>query len=245
MTWAARATQAGFSLIEALVAMALMGTVLAGLATVTAQWLPNWSRGFASVQRNELLEHGLERLVADLSTAQYVPFGGGSAHPLFIGSAFSVTFVRPALGPNTRPGLEIVRIAEAADQRGTALVRTRARFTPAGPNDNAARLPSLTDPVVLLRAPYRVTFSYAGEDRKWKNEWRDAAHLPRAVRLLVRDGESPQTLPISTAVTIQVDAPPACQQTGKSAVCTDEAADQAKPDKDNGETPAAGGTVQQ
>ena len=55
-------TDAGFSLVEALVAMVLLGTIVTGLATVTAQWLPNWSRGLASVQRNELLTRGLERL---------------------------------------------------------------------------------------------------------------------------------------------------------------------------------------
>ncbi len=243
MTPAPRAAQGGFSLIEALVAMALMGAVLAGLATVTAQWLPNWSRGFAGVQRNELLERGLERLVTDLSAAEYVPRGGGSAHPLFIGSAFSVTFVRPALGPNTRPGLEIVRITEAADQRGPALVRTRARFTPAGPNDKAALLPRLKDPVVLLHAPYRVRFSFAGEDRKWKDEWRDTARLPRAVRLLVRDGASQQILPISTVVTLHVDAPPACQESGKTAGCADGTLSQTKTDKDTSGPPIPGDTA--
>ena len=115
-----RASQAGFSLIEALVAMALMGMVLAGLGTVTAQWLPNWSRGFASVQRNAVLERGMERLDADLAAAEYVPLSGGNdVHPLFVGSALSVTLVRRALGPNTKAGLDIVRIAEEAGSNGT------------------------------------------------------------------------------------------------------------------------------
>ncbi len=207
MTLSARAGQAGFSLIEALVAVALMGTVLAGLATVTAQWLPNWSRGFASVQRNELLERGAERLIGDLAAAQYVPLGGGT-HPLFVGSELSVTFVRRALGPNAKPGLEIVRIAETAGRQGPVLVRTRARFAPTGPDARTDHLPPLRDAVVLLRAPYRVTFSYAGEDRKWKGGWRDKTRLPRAIRLLVRDTASQQILPVSTAVTIHVDAAP-------------------------------------
>ena len=38
-------TRAGFTLLEALVATALMGLILAALATITAQWLPNWDRG--------------------------------------------------------------------------------------------------------------------------------------------------------------------------------------------------------
>ena len=60
-------SEAGFTLIEMLVAMVLMVGILAALATVTAQWLPNWNRGFAHVQRTELFGRGIERLVADLS----------------------------------------------------------------------------------------------------------------------------------------------------------------------------------
>ena len=44
---------AGFTLVEALLATALMAAILAAIGTVTAQWLPNWNRGFASVQRSE------------------------------------------------------------------------------------------------------------------------------------------------------------------------------------------------
>src|SRR5438067_1558613 len=36
---------AGFTLIETLIAMALMSAILAALSIVTAQWLPNWNRG--------------------------------------------------------------------------------------------------------------------------------------------------------------------------------------------------------
>lgn len=212
--------QAGFSLIEALVAMALMGMVLAGLATVTAQWLPNWSHGFANVQRNAVLERGIERLVADLAAAEYVPLGGGEhAHPLFIGSALSVTLVRSALGPNTKPGLEIVRISEATGKNGPILVRQRARFAPRGPDADESRLPLLHDPVVVLHAPYRVSFSYAGANRKWKDSWRDAKRLPRAVRILVRDTATEEVLPASTVVTLHVDGPPACQSDGKGGRC--------------------------
>lgn len=35
--------EAGFTLIETIVALALMGLVLSALASITAQWLPNWN----------------------------------------------------------------------------------------------------------------------------------------------------------------------------------------------------------
>jgi general secretion pathway protein J len=198
-------SQSGFTLVEALVSVVLMATVLAALATVTAQWLPNWNRGFVSVQRNQLLELGLERLVADLSAAEYVPPSGGTTHPLFVGAELSVTFVRTAIGPNKRPGLEIVRIAETADEHGSVLVRTRAPFAPVARDDRSGPPPNLGDPVVLLRAPYRVSFSYAGENRAWKSTWRNEARLPRAVRFIIRDAATEQTLSVSTATMIHVD----------------------------------------
>ena len=64
---------------RSVLAMTLMVGVLAALATVTAQWLPNWNRGFARVQRAELLALGLERLVADLSAAELVTANGRPA----------------------------------------------------------------------------------------------------------------------------------------------------------------------
>ena len=67
-----RDARAGFTLIETLIATALMVAVLAALATITAQWLPNWNRGFVRVQRTELLSLGIERVVADIAAAQYV-----------------------------------------------------------------------------------------------------------------------------------------------------------------------------
>src|SRR6516164_7232659 len=124
------ARNAGFTLVEALVATLLMAFILGALATVTAQWLGNWDRGFIHAQRVELLAAGLERVVADLAAAEIVSMGGGYDPPLFDGAVLSVTFVRTALGPNTSHGLEVVRIGETADSRGPALVRMTALFVP-------------------------------------------------------------------------------------------------------------------
>ena len=95
-----------------------MGAILAAIATVTAQWLPNWNRGFERVQRVELLALGLERIVADLAAAEFITAGANIRQPVFDGTELSVTFLRTALGPNTRPGLELVRIQEIGSEQG-------------------------------------------------------------------------------------------------------------------------------
>ena len=59
----ARSRNAGFTLIEALLATMLMLAILGAIALVTSQWMPSWDRGFVRLQRAELLTAGLERLI--------------------------------------------------------------------------------------------------------------------------------------------------------------------------------------
>lgn len=201
-----RSREAGFTLIEVLLATLLMTVILGALATVTAQWLPNWNRGIARVQRAERLAIGLERALADLSVAELIPLNGDSKRPLFEGSELAVTFVRTAVGPNTRPGLEIIRLIEKADQQGLALVRERAAFAPM-PSDAQIRF---ADQVVLIRSPFRVTFAYAGADQVWQPTWRDQPQLPVMIRVAVRDSATGQVLAVSSAATVHVTAPAEC-----------------------------------
>jgi len=200
---------AGFTLVEALLATALMGAILAAIATVTAQWLPNWNRGFLRVQGTEVLAAGLERIIADLAAAEFVTAGANIRQPVFDGTELSVTFLRTAIGPNTRPGLEVVRIAETPSEKGLSTVRTHARFLPMG-QDGAEVQPAPANPVVLIRAPYRVTFAYAGQDRVWRPTWRGEGELPAAVRVQLRDAATDRTLSVSTATLVRANMPADC-----------------------------------
>ena len=211
----ALAGEAGFTLIEVLLATLLMTVILAALATVTAQWLPNWNRGMARVQRAERLAMGLDRIVADLSVAETIPVNGDAKTPLFEGSELAVTFLRTAVGPNARPGLEIIRLIEKADSQGLAMVRERAPFAPM-PSDAQIRF---ADQVVLIRSPLRVTFSYAGPDQVWQPDWRGKMQLPDMVRVTVRDSTTGQVLAVSRAATVHVNAPPECVRAKNPATC--------------------------
>src|SRR5262245_41309376 len=210
-----RKTMRGFTLLEALIATAMMGLVLAVLAIITAQWMPNWNRNIARVQRGEDVALGIARLTTDLAAAEFIPASRETRKPLFDGANRSVIFVRTALGPNTGSGLEIIRLAETDTDQGRVLVRTRAVFRPGV--DRAE--PSFTDPVILLRAPYRLSFAYAGTDRIWHEEWRDPIRLPKAIKLTVQDAAAQRTLSISTATLVHVDAPMECSLAKSLAEC--------------------------
>jgi general secretion pathway protein J len=59
---------------------------------------------------------------------------------------------------------------------------------------------------VLLRAPYRLSFAYAGDDHAWKSNWLDSDKLPAKIRLTVRDASSGRVLTISTVTPIHVQS---------------------------------------
>src|SRR5215469_18152388 len=176
-----RQAELGFTLIEALVALALTGLVLSALATLTAQWLPNWNRGIDRVQQSESIGISMQRITADLAAAEFVPANRSSKKPLFEGSALSVTFVRTAIGPNAGIGLDVVRIGETTDRKQLVTVRTRTGFTPLPQGASPSETIHLTDPVVLLRAPLRLSFAYAGPDRIFHDDWHDEEKLPATI----------------------------------------------------------------
>ncbi|HLG80947.1 MAG TPA: prepilin-type N-terminal cleavage/methylation domain-containing protein [Bradyrhizobium sp.] len=209
---AERAGEAGFTLIEALVALALTGLVMSALATITAQYLPSWNRGIDRIQHSELIGISMQRIAADLAAAEFIPAGSEDNNdkkkkPLFEGTPLSVTFVRTAIGPNAGIGLDVVRIGETTDRGRIVTARTRTGFTPLPQGAAPSQQLRLTDPVVLLRAPLRLTFAYADSDKVFHDDWHDADKLPVAIRLTVRDTTSEHVLAVSTVTPVHVDTP--------------------------------------
>jgi general secretion pathway protein J len=194
--------EAGFTLIEAMAAVAVMAVIVGALSTVAGQWLPHWGRGLAKLQRDDLLNFGIDRIAADLAAAKYVSLNGDE-EPLFDGAPSSVTFVRSAIGPNSASGLETVRISQVPNGPSFAMVRAKARFTP---SLAGATLVVLAEPVVLVRAPVRISFAYAGSDRAWSDTWVGHKRLPDAIRITALDAGG-RVLGASTAVALRVTAP--------------------------------------
>ena len=202
----------GFTLFEALVAVALMGLILSILAVVTAQWVPHWRAGFERLQRAELARLALDRIVSDLAAAEFIaPIGADRI--LFHGSSSSVTFVRSPIGPRPSSGpaptgLEIIRFATSDKEGG--LIRSRVPFTPETSASFGSDDFEFADASLLLRAPLKVSFGFAGPDRVWSDDWTHDTTLPTAVRITVRNADSDEILSVSTATRVHVNAPAAC-----------------------------------
>lgn len=208
---------AGFTLIEALISVLLMGIILGALGTVTAQWLPGWDRGVARLQRIDTLAVGIDRLAGDIAAAEIVSTGNDKTPPLFDGDVLSVTLVRTVLNPNTAGGLEVVRIAETSDDHGPALVRASAPFTPNMPASAGTIL--FANAVPVIRGPYDVAFSYAGPDRVWRDTWHQQITLPRAIRVRLLDRATSTTLAVSTATLVHAEVPANCIWAANAAPC--------------------------
>jgi general secretion pathway protein J len=193
----ASAAEEGFTLLEALAAVALTAAILAGLATIAGQWLPQWRHGFAALQNADRIGLALDRIVEDVASAEYARLDGGQGAPLFRGEPDAVVFVREEIGPGATPRLEIVRIG--ATPTGAEVQRARAGFAP-------GKIGAFRDATTLLGPPFRLAFAYAGPDRRWLEAWSGALKLPRAVRLTVL-GEGGNIV-TSTAFALKVTAAP-------------------------------------
>lgn len=234
---------AGFTLVEALIATVLMSIILTALGTITAQWLPSWDRGVLRLQRADLLALSLERLTDDLAAAEFVSAGPGTQakleNPIFDGTTLSVSFARTTLSPSAGSGLELVHIAEIGDERGPALVRSTAPLPVNATASGAFEEPVFFNPVVLIRAPFRVSFSYAGPDRVWRDAWHAEPALPQAVRVQVRDNATSALLAVTTSTLIHAELPARCTRAVNVSDCPFVAA-LGRPDAGSGSGSGAG-----
>ncbi len=198
-----RSSNAGFTLLEMMLALALTGVMVSAIAVFAGQWMTSWRAGFAQLQATDLLSLGLERLSADISSAQYAAVNSAQETTLFLGDAKSVVFVRRSPAPDTLGRLEVVRIAQTTDARGAALIRTRALYVPLSPGTPISSL-HFTDPVALIRAPFLISFAYAGATRVWRESWSLNKALPAAVRVTVRTVGHAEVISASTAISLHV-----------------------------------------
>jgi general secretion pathway protein J len=105
----------------------------------------------------------------------------------------------------------VVHLSETTDPGGLVTVRSRTPFHPLPPESASNQL-HFGEPVLLLRAPYRLSFAYAGEDQQWQSSWRDSERLPAKVRLTVRDASNARAISTVASIHVQSLAQGDCKQ---------------------------------
>lgn len=206
---AKRRSNAGFTLIETLAALAIAGAVFAVIAEFAGRTLRNWHHGGSTIAVMEMLTRGLGRMETDLASAVPMsPPGSDGATVYFTGDASKLSFVSATgFGVGNR-GLEMVNIAATQDNDDVLVVRRRGPvLNPPAP---------MRDPVVLLQGRIQVRFAYRDAEGKTFKTWEARPDLPAAVlvQVLGQDGAPvfPSAFVLPVPVSLAADCLPGVNQ---------------------------------
>ena len=205
-----RSAQAGFTLIEALASLVLATILFGGLALYTGTWLRQWQGMIDRGGQEDTVAVILDRMVEDLEAAQpiYSNPEGATTTVGFAGNAEMVTFVRPALGYESRAGLDDITYSMGRAGADNALIRARRdHLMSAGGED----LP-------LLRGDLKLSFSYAGPDGALSPEWTSTNRMPSLVRIEISDS-SPRPWRQWAYARLRVELPAHCGAAEALAPC--------------------------
>jgi general secretion pathway protein J len=214
-------SQRGFTLIELVVAMALLGTMMVLMYSGLTFSLKGWDTGAASGQRTtdrRIGENFLRRELSEIFPMRWkdpmvlrLAFEGETQRMRFVSS-------RPA--GVTQGGLSLVGLeVEAGEGRERSLVMRRAMPDDAakdfGPLDQADR-------TVLLAGVDSVAFSYFGSendftDPRWSDTWTFAGRVPQMVRMRIRSADGTQVPEMVVRVNLGEEA--GCLENSFQRVC--------------------------
>lgn len=214
-----RRRQAGFTLIEVVVALGITGLFIAAFGEMIALATRSWDRGAALVSASEITLRGVRQMARDLQGARVILIGG-PANPrvLFDGDSNVLRFVTAAENrANAKAGA--IEIAIMADD-GRTIIRRRSVGWGASNYDFASL--AWRDPVILMQGRYDARFSFAkisGNSVIWRDNWAQESNLPRMVKLTLIDRASGQSAIGPIIVPLLTDADPACVTEPRGADC--------------------------
>lgn len=187
--------QAGFTLIEMVVAMTILGTMLmllySGLSFALRSWDASDVNGRLTMDRR-IGENFLRREVAELFPMRWkdpvtlkIAFEGDAKHMRFVSA-------RPAgIGSGGLALVSLDVVEDARDRREHHLVMRRAM-----PDDEQKDFGPLekAEAAILIGNVDTVAFSYFGAENdfaepRWVDEWRFTSRVPQMVRLRVKTSE--------------------------------------------------------
>jgi general secretion pathway protein J len=184
-----RRGELGFSMIETLIALAILGLVLSALPSTVRLGQRAWEAR-AEIETRNAVPGALGFLEQRLAEAQatLVRRDDGTLAGSFLGAPRSLAFAAPE-PPSAPGGLYLYRLSVTSDGAAARLTLT------------AAPLESATTaaPLEIFAVPMtEATFAYFGRTSltsvpTWSAEWTARDALPRLVEIVVRVGTGPRT----------------------------------------------------
>jgi general secretion pathway protein J len=217
-----RRQQAGFTLIEIVVAMVLLGSIMLLMYSGLSFALRSWDAGDTNGRRvaeRRLAENFLRRELAEMFPMRFkdamqvkMAFEGGADRMRFVSA-------RPPgiqMGGLSLVGLELI---DNREKRTRDLVMFRAM-----PDDEAKDFGPLekAESHLLLAGVERVEFAYFGSENeftepKWYDKWDFAGRVPEMIRMRVRTADG-ATLP-DTVVRMALGAEAGCLENSFQRLC--------------------------
>jgi general secretion pathway protein J len=202
-------SQSGFTLVELVIALALLGAMVvllySGLAFAFRSWDAGESAGRREIDRR-IGENFLRRELTELFPMRW-------KDPMTLKYAFDgqpqqFRFVSSRPAEVTMGGLSLVSLAvEQGEGRTRNLVMRRAM-----PDDAAKDFGPLekAQPIVLLEDVDSVSFSYFGAendfvDPHWSDSW-ITARIPRLLRLTIRNADGSELPPMTIRIALGSEA---------------------------------------
>ena len=183
-------SEGGFTLMEVLVAMTLLGLLMAALSGSIGFVGRSADRGWEMSERSASLsrvEETMRRLVersfpADIKVQTKTRF-------LFSGTAQRLTLVAYDAAGMTSPGLYVHELEDVAIGNQHRLMFRRRPFTGYSPQTSNSQ----ASEAALLAGDFSFRFSYFGAPRPgvaraWLDEWQFERNLPDLIRLQITDG---------------------------------------------------------
>lgn len=176
----------GFTLLELLIAMSLLGLIFAALTGGLRFGTVAWQTTAERLAQSDDLQLVYRTLRRQISTSLDAPGGllSDRQEGSFDGRRDRLSFIGTAPAQAMTPGLFHLTLVLAPDAGGQALALRWQRLEKTTANAGADNL----EP--LLRGLRSIQFSYFGEPEgggtaRWVDEWRDNKLPPRLVRIIV------------------------------------------------------------
>jgi len=196
----------GFTLLEVLAVMALLGLLLLGVFSGLRTATHSVRSGTATIERIDQVRSAQQFLRRELAQTLAQPIGKDSeGGPIYFeGSAREMSYVAPLPGylGKLGPQLQHLQLVDD-DDGGMRLELSLALLPPDGQPPQA-----LGDPQVLLEHVSDGGFEYRGEDRQgnplpWSPEWADGQQLPQLVRIRLEMPGNVAWLPLEVPLRVE------------------------------------------
>ncbi len=186
-----RSNEAGFTLVELLVGIALMATVM-GLCVSMYSAISGRSRwGGAQASRLDMTSRGLAALRHDLQRVQRVVVRAKDKDQFFFtGKRSEVSFAVFDPAYPTEAGTFVVTYLLRKQGGFAQVIRTRTTYDLADERGRrSTRARQTEEDVVVLEGPYDFTFTYLerqGDKSTWVDTWTQTTRLPDLVRFAAK-----------------------------------------------------------